>query len=205
LLGRFEYDRAASWRGHHFEQAGDHPVVDVNWNDAKRFCDWLTRREGRLYRLPTEAEWEYCCRAGTKTAFSSGDDPRSLEDVANLADAAFFSQFGGDSAPPENLYVKNSGDAALWNDGFVFTAPVGTLLPNGFAVHDMHGNVAEWCDADFAGAKIVRGGSFFSSPAGVRSAQRYWHSSRIRRDDLGFRVVADGADPISKTPVTMNR
>jgi formylglycine-generating enzyme required for sulfatase activity len=101
--------------------------------------------------------------------------------------------------------VKNPGEPALWNDGFVFTAPVGSLLPNGFAVHDMHGNVAEWCDADLVGAKIVRGGSFFSSPAGVRSAQRYWHSSRTRRDDLGFRVVADGPDPISSRPVAEDR
>src|SRR5208282_1582993 len=75
-----------SWRNTGFEQTDEHPVVNVSWNDAIAFCQWLSRKEGSTYRLPTEAEWEYACRAGTTTRYSSGDDPEMLAEVGNVAD-----------------------------------------------------------------------------------------------------------------------
>ena len=72
----FEFNEKYSWRNAGFEQTDEHPVVNVSWNDAVAFCKWLSGKEDKTYRLPTEAEWEYACRAGTTTRYSSGDDPR---------------------------------------------------------------------------------------------------------------------------------
>src|SRR5262249_19167843 len=105
-----------TWRNPGWEQTDRHPVVNVSWNDAVAFCDWLSAKEGKQYRLPTEAEWEYSCRAGTTTRFHSGDDEASLKKVANY-----------------------------WDSGPGTTRAVGELQANAFGLHDMHGNVWEWC------------------------------------------------------------
>ena len=73
-----------TWRSPGFEQTDDHPVVNVSWKDAVEFCKWLSAKEGKSYRLPTEAEWEYACRAGTTTDFSYGDDPERLKEFGNV-------------------------------------------------------------------------------------------------------------------------
>ena len=82
-----------SWRNAGFGQTDEHPVVNVSWNDAVAFCKWLSKKEGKTYRLPTEAEWEYACRAGTTTRYYSGDDPETLVKVGNVADAALKAKF----------------------------------------------------------------------------------------------------------------
>jgi formylglycine-generating enzyme required for sulfatase activity len=107
-----------NWRnpGLALPQAEEEPVVQVSWNDAVAFCRWLSGREGRPYRLPTEAEWEYACRAGSSTRWCMGDDPAQLHDFAWVRD-----------------------------DNGLTTHPVGQKLPNDFGLHDMHGNVWEWC------------------------------------------------------------
>ena len=117
-----------------FEQTDEHPVINVSWNDAVAFCAWLSKKEGKTYRLPTEAEWEYACRAGTMTRYSSGDDPETLATVGNRADASSAKMEWG---------IKAS-------DGYEFTAPVGKFKPNAFGLYDMHGNARQWC-ADWAG------------------------------------------------------
>jgi formylglycine-generating enzyme required for sulfatase activity len=116
----FGFNEKYSWRNVGFKQTDEHPVVNASWNDAVAFCKWLSRKEGKTYRLPTEAEWEYACRAGTTSRYHSGDDPETLAKVANVADATFRTKF-----PDSEL-----GAAIKASDGYVFTAPVGHFRPN---------------------------------------------------------------------------
>src|SRR5262249_22191884 len=115
-------DPKFTWRRPGFDQKDDHPVVNVSWNDASAFCDWIAEKEGVHYRLPTEAEWEYACRAGSKTRYSFGDDDKSLGKYA--------------------WYSANSGGK---------THQVGAKRANDFRLYDMHGNVWEWCRDWYAG------------------------------------------------------
>ena len=196
--GRFERDAKYQWLNPGFEQGDDHPVVDVSWNDAKAFCAWLSEKEGRTYRLPTEAEWEYACRAGTRTAFSFGDDPQDLAKAGNAADATARAQFSAWS-----LGIKG-------NDGYAYTAPVGQFEPNRFGLYDMHGNVWEWCEDWYAEdaypknkridptgpetgtLRVHRGGGWSSAPDRCRSASRIRrHPSEYRGPYLGFRVALE--------------
>ncbi len=194
--GTWKRDETARWHNPGFLQSPDHPVSNVAWSDAVAFCDWLSRQEGVEYRLPREVEWEYACRAGSTTLFSTGDDPASLEGFANIADAAVLE------------HHKHMTWAAPWNDGFTFTAPVGSFKPNNFGLFDMHGNVHEWCfDGYDANAysrlpatdpvgptdgsrHVYRGGGWDNWLGFCRSADRYGsHSETLRTQWAGFRVV----------------
>ncbi len=128
---KFGFDKKYCWRNAGFEQTDEHPVVGVSWNDAVAFCEWLSRKEGKAYRLPTEAEWEYACRAGTTTRYSSGDDPETLAKVGNVPDATYRAKF-----PDDKNTIKAS-------DGYVFTSPVGSFRPNAFGLYDMQGNASQ--------------------------------------------------------------
>ena len=172
-----------AWQTPGFEQTDEHPVVNVSWYDAVKYCEWLSKKDGRTYRLPTEAEWEYACRAGSTTHYSFGDN---VEDLV---------RFG-------NVEGKN--------DGFDFTAPVGRFRPNAWGLYDMHGNVWEWCSDWYetnyyqgspaddpqgpsaaASLRVLRGGSWNYPPRFVcRSAYRYGESPEYRKDYLGFRLAA---------------
>ncbi len=184
------------WRNTGFVQTDDHPVLCVSWNDAIAFCKWLSRKEGKTYRLPTEAEWEYACRAGTSTRYCSGDDPETLVNVANVADAKFKVKF-----PSEIYTIKAS-------DGYAFTAPVGQFKPNAFGLYDMCGNAQQWCadwsdnsyyekspaddpkGPDGGTYRIIRGGTWSYSPIlSSRSASRCRDIPNHRDNGLGFRVV----------------
>ena len=166
-------------------------MVGVSWTDAAEFCRWLSRKEHGEYRLPTEAEWEYACRAGTTTRYHNGDDPEALVQVANVADATAKGRF-------PTYYVNAT-------DGFVFTAPVGLFRPNAFGLYDMHGNASQWC-ADWYGGytnspvddptgpkngdhRVQRGGSYFSRPDVDRSARRNGYAPDYNTPDAGFRVL----------------
>ncbi|MCB1934271.1 MAG: SUMF1/EgtB/PvdO family nonheme iron enzyme, partial [Candidatus Accumulibacter sp.] len=113
--GRFASSTDADWSSTGFTQTASHPVVNVSWEDANAFCRWLSSKENRTYRLPTEAEWEYACRAGTSTAYSFGDDPEALDEYAWFAD--------------------NSNETYH---------EVASKKPNPWGLYDMHGSVAEW-------------------------------------------------------------
>jgi len=189
-----------SWRDPGFPQTDDHPVVNVTWNDAVAMADWLSRREGRRYRLPTEAEWEYASRAGSRARHHAGDDPRVLARIANVFDL--------DAAP---LWPQWQAQALPARDGFAFTAPVGSHAPNAFGLHDMHGNVWEWVSdwydegyyarspqddplGPVAGsARVRRGGSWHTWPFYARASFRNWNTPQTRYPLLGFRLVLEAA------------
>jgi formylglycine-generating enzyme len=191
----FEQDPRYTWLNPGFEQTDLHPVVNVSWNDAVAFCEWLTRVEGQTYRLPTEAEWEYACRAGTRTKYFSGDDAESLATVANVADATARMKY------PDWTW------AIAARDGFVYTAPAAQFLPNAFGLYDMHGNVWEWCrdgyDAEYykrspaedpsgptqAALRVFRGAGWFCHPHSGYSAGRGRSRPGYRCADVGFRVA----------------
>ncbi|MFN0196589.1 MAG: SUMF1/EgtB/PvdO family nonheme iron enzyme [Planctomycetaceae bacterium] len=195
------------------EQTMNHPVVNVTWNDANAFCNWLSEKEGHEYRLPTEAQWEYACRAGSTTRFYFGNDVEELVQYSNLADQAN-KQIWPD---PNTLTVGKYEDGKLIsttmpfpfvseNDGYGFTAPVGRFKPNPFSLYDMHGNVSEWCrdwygrdyyaksaaddpqgssSGDF---RVLRGGSWYGNPQGSRSAIRGRNTPDDRYNGIGLRV-----------------
>ncbi len=156
-----------------FGQSEEQPMVEISWLGADAFCKWLSKKEGREYRLPTEAEWEYCCRAGTTTAYYWGND---------------LSQ-----ADPYAWYSSNSGGA---------TRPVAGKLPNVWGLYDMAGNCWEWTSdwyaAERAGGtdprgpssrsgRAIRGGSWRNSD--LRSGIRVHGSPEDRDSILGFRVA----------------
>ena len=162
------------------------PVEEVSWHEAVEFCQRISSFTGHQYRLPSEAEWEYACRAGTTTPFHFGETltPQLARCKANLG-MALITMFNGE------------------------TAPVGSYLPNAFGLYDMHGNVWEWCadhwHENFDSAptdgsawitggnserRLLRGGSWCNYPAYCRSASRSYESPADRYDfDIGFRVV----------------
>jgi len=206
---RWEKVAGACWRKCGFEQDDDHPVVCVSFDDAVEFCGWLSRRSGRNVRIPTEAQWEYACRAGTNSVFLWGDDPNGGEGWCNGADAS--------AAKRQPLRM-----VFPWDDGFAFTSPVGRFRPNALGLYDMVGNAwqwtGDWFDLGFrwghqwrtirydptgasAGShKAVRGGSWMDGPAGCRSAARRPEPPGARLNILGFRVAADAPSVTPPSP-----
>ncbi len=148
-----------TWEQPGFPQDDTHPVVSVSWRDAVSFCEWLSRKDRRKYRLPTEAEWEYACRSGTTGRYNSGEKPESLVSVANVLDQSAYEQ------------LSNVTDYIRVRDGFVFTSPVGHFRANAFGLYDMHGNAWEWCqdwyDENYYATRSSR------DPTGPRSGTRH--------------------------------
>jgi formylglycine-generating enzyme required for sulfatase activity/serine/threonine protein kinase len=189
------------WQHPGYPQSDDSPVGNIAWEDATEFCRWLGKIENQTYRLPTEAEWEFACRGGTQTWFYSGDRGEGLESAANIADESL------------KLIHSDFTWARPWNDGFPFPAPVGRFEPNAFGLHDMHGNVWEWCedyyDPEFYRTSsdtdpvcrapgrihVFRGGGWDNYPGFCRSADRYSsHSPTLRTNWAGFRIVMEAPE-----------
>jgi formylglycine-generating enzyme required for sulfatase activity len=190
-----------TWRNPGFPQTDKHPVINVSWNDALAFCSWLnTKKDGYRYRLPTEAEWEYACRAGSGTLFPTGSLPESLVKVGNVPDASLKQKY---PVLPTGKYPIR-GD-----DGQVYTAPVGSYAANAWGLYDMVGNVWEWCHDYYAGDyykqsppadpqgpavgkdRVLRGGGWVGNAWHCRPAQRL-QAAPVSPDILvGFRVAAD--------------
>ena len=195
------YEKRFTWRDSGFEQTNDHPVGNVTWYDAMAFVRWLMEKENVLYRLPTEAEAEYACRAGGQTIYQTGTNASELVKVANVLDFTLrneeITKYHHFSTLPSNA----------GSDGFIFTAPVGSLATNAFGLHDMIGNVEEWCsdwfDHDYFNHSPVndptgpetgvfrsfRGGSWCSIVSHTRCANRSRYEPDYRANFIGFRVV----------------
>jgi formylglycine-generating enzyme required for sulfatase activity len=198
--GKYVRHAQYTWRSPGFPQADEHPVVNVSWNDAVAFCQWLSRKERQTYRLPTEAEWEYACRAGTTTRYYCGDDPEQLATVGNVADATAKETLKKDY----QSYIES-------RDGYAFTAPVGRFQPNRFGLYDMLGNVWEWCadgyDAQYyarspaddprgpsqATERVARGGAWSVMPRGCRAATRHRSTPAACASTQGVRIACEPA------------
>jgi len=158
------------WKGEKYVKEGDgYPATFVSWDDAQEFMKKLAKASGRKVRLPSEAEWEYACRAGTKTTYSFGNSDRDLSDYA------WWGGFLDGNAKNEQ-----------------YAHEVKTKKPNPWGLYDMHGNVYEWCEDKYnAASRVLRGGCWYGNPEYCRSAYRYWGAPDLRDDDVGFRVVLD--------------
>jgi formylglycine-generating enzyme required for sulfatase activity len=189
------------------------PVCRVSWEEAGAFCRWLSQKTGKKFALPTEAQWEWACRAGTETALSFGQIGANSAPFANLADASLLNSSGWarTKAPfsrTERVRPFYAADSV--NDGQPVSAEVGSYRPNAWGLHEMHGNVAEWTTsaylpypfhaddprhADASLRKTVRGGSWYDRADLARSASRigYWPWQRVF--DVGFRVVCETEKP----------
>ncbi len=184
-----------NWQNTGYDQTDAHPVATVSWNDAKAFAKWLSRRSGQTFGLPTEAQWEYAARAGTTSMRFWGNDDGSACAYANVADKT---AFPGDPGRKWNTRFE-------CNDGFFFTAPVGSFKPNPYGLYDMLGNVWEWCEDGYDSnaytrhstknpvitsgtLRVFRGGGWSYDPGRVRAARRSGVSADSRGASLGFRL-----------------
>ena len=187
--GTHVQDPRFAWNAHPgFSQTDGHPVVNVSWNDATAFCKWLSEKQGVEYHLPTEAQWEYACRAGTTSSWHCGNSETTLGEYA--------------------WFGANSDDK---------THPVRELKPNAWGLYDMHGNVWEWC-ADWwavdyyeqsptndptgpseGSGRVYRGAHFEYLGWNCRSAHRNVHSPNSRAAYLGFRLASVLVDEMPAT------
>ncbi len=193
------------WDSLPWQIADNQPVVFVSWNDAQAFCKWLSRKEKKKYRLPTEAEWEMGCRGGAVWArFPWGDKLPGDKDT-NFGD--------GNARLPESMTTVN--------DGYEQVSPVGSYPPNGFGLYDMGGNVMEWVqdyyDRNYyetspindpqgpqtGTSRVNKGGNWFASPTDCRCAFRGFSGDTMSFWNLGFRVVMED-EPVIKTAQSMN-
>lgn len=191
--GKWGKQSGRNWRDPGFRQTDNEPVVCVSWNDAQRFVSWMNKN-GRGYQMPTEAEWEYAARAGSRTARPWGEDPSGACQYANVADRTLKRRYSG-------------WETHECDDGYLYTAPVGSFKANAFGLHDMIGNAWEWCadwfDKNYyssspmnnpggpssGSSRVNRGGSWYYTPRGARSALRGSIEPGARGDYLGFRLA----------------
>ena len=164
------------------------PVVRVSWDEATAFCRWLSQKLGEEVTLPTEAQWEWACRAGTATPLSYGDLDTDFSRFANLGDANLRKLTDEGWRPKSPDLVPKDG---RFDDGALVTAEVGRYAPNAWGLHDMHGNAAEWTRLDdgASGKKVIRGGSWRDRPKLCRSASRWAYDPWQKVFNVGFRVV----------------
>ena len=177
------------------------PALRVSWLQAMAFCRWLSQKTGRDFTLPTEAQWEYACRAGSAAPFSFGGLGADFSRHANVADLALGRS---PTATGGLLLLVDIPYDRRFDDGAVATAGAGDYLPNAWGLCDLHGNAAEWTLSSYGpypyredgrnsaapgGRKVVRGGSFHDRPRRCRSAFRLSYPAWQRVHDVGFRVV----------------
>jgi formylglycine-generating enzyme required for sulfatase activity/cytochrome c553 len=195
------------------------PVIRISWQQATAFCRWLSVQTGEKFTLPTEAQWEYACRAGSAAPFFYGDANTDFSPFANLGDynlrALAVQGLPPRPSPNPNPMLDWVPKDERFNDNSVLMADVGSYRPNAWGLHDMHGNVAEWTRTTFApypyksddgrdsgspdGPKVVRGGSWFDRPMRCRSAFRLSYPSWRGVYNVGFRVISEGRPEVART------
>ena len=193
-LGR---DIRFTWRDPGYPQTDMHPVVNVTWEDCQAYCRWLSDKQRRMVRLPTEAEWEYANRGGTSNYYSVGNTPREILEKARTL------------APRPETIRHSVQDLEIDPAENPFPIAVASYAPNSFGIYDMHGNVwewtADWYDENYyrysqtqdpqgprqGVVKVRRGGAWNSFPLWARSSFRNWNSVDTRCVNLGFRVLAE--------------
>ncbi|MHC4633049.1 MAG: SUMF1/EgtB/PvdO family nonheme iron enzyme, partial [Planctomycetota bacterium] len=208
------------------------PVVRVSWQHALDFCRWLSQKTGMKFTLPTEAQWEYACRAGSQAPLSYGAEAGFFSTWANVADKSLSVRPGPTGGLESNItahFGKGILESAVYggnvlcdvrfDDGAVATANVGSYRPNAWGLYDMHGNACEWTRTtykpypyktndgrdypDNAGRKVVRGGSWYDHPKRCRSAFRLSYPAWQRVHNVGFRVVCEIETPKQKYAVSI--
>jgi formylglycine-generating enzyme required for sulfatase activity len=170
------------------------PVVNVSWEEAVAFAQWLSQKSGQTYRLPTEAEWEYATRSGSNQSRFWGNNPGDACTYANVADLTAKEH-------------REKWTAFSCDDGYAVSAPVGSFKPNGNGLYDMLGNVWEWCEDVYNSEaytklpkdnplyggsgeyQVMRGGGWSNGPLGIRSSHRVGLSPDFGHHSLGFRLV----------------
>jgi formylglycine-generating enzyme len=194
--GEWKHRRENSWKNPGFVQTGAHPVTCASWNDAEAYAAWLSTTTGHRYRLPSASEWEYAARAGGEAVQSWNRDGSGACANANVADASAARRYPG-------------WTVFACDDGYVYTAPVGSFKTNSFGLNDMLGNVLQWTEdcwhADYTGAPVdgsarmdgdcaeheLRGGSWFTTPPYVRANYRNHFAADYRTSSVGIRLVRD--------------
>lgn len=184
----YVHEAHLGWRYPGFAQTDEHPVVCISWLDAQAYAQWLSRKTGKSYRLPTESEWEYAARAGTSTPYPWPGGADRLCEQANGADEAL-------SRRQSQLRTHGC------NDGHAFTAPVGSFAPNAWGLYDMHGNVMEWVQDCWSPqlqsqaaplrchSRVTRGGGWDLAARYLRSAYRGKAPQVNQGSATGFRLV----------------
>jgi formylglycine-generating enzyme required for sulfatase activity len=195
-VGKFEEHSGQSWRDPGYRQDDNHPVACISWNDAKAYAEWISRKTGKQYRLPSESEWEYAARSNTSTARYWGDNPDQACGYANGADSTAQTQLSGVSS----WVVHNC------TDGYAYTAPVGSFKSNAFGLYDMLGNLGEWVEDtyhnSYIGAPIdgiawqgdgakrtLRGFGWSGEIQDVRVAKGEGSNPASHYGDTGFRLA----------------
>jgi len=194
------------------------PAVRLNWKQANAFCEWLSGRSGLKVCLPTEAQWEWACRAGTTTPMNYGPCDADWSKHANMADRTLH-HFSGNPyrqdwrtaayKNPDNIFDNWIPQVASMNDGGFLSDAVGRYLPNAWGLHDMHGNVAEWTaslykpypyrdddgrnDPQVSGRRVVRGGSWYDRPKLCTSSFRRAYRDYQKVYNVGFRIIVEAS------------
>jgi formylglycine-generating enzyme required for sulfatase activity len=200
-------DAQRGWR----VNGANQPVVRISWQKAMAFCSWLSAKTGEEFALPTEAQWEYACRAGTDTRLWYGEPQADFSKLASVADGTLNKARSAlrkkslIRTTPALMTIFRPAFSDKGNDGAIVSADVGRYMPNAWGLHDMHGNAAEWTLSTYreypyraddgrndpltSGNKVVRGGSFHDRPTTCRSAYRLSYPPWRRVFNVGFRVI----------------
>jgi len=189
------HHKSGKYKGYYSMNDDNQPAVNITWDMAVSYAHWLSNKHKKVYRLPTEAEWEYAAKAGTSTRNYWGNSVNSACRYANVSDKSMLSRW-------PNLETHNC------NDGFPVTAPVGSFKPNKYGLYDMIGNAWEWVQDSYkrdaykeikirnplnieGSTKVLRGGSWISLPGDTRASHRQNYKASTNDDSVGFRLVIE--------------